>query len=296
VAPTEFSIVIPTYNRAHLIRRTIESVLAQDDPDFELIVVDDGGSDDTEGVVRSFADGRIAYHRKVHGERGAARNFGAARATGRYVNFLDSDDLLLSHHLSTARRLAERQSHPEVFHLGFEVRDDEGRLLRRANPISGDPRPRLLRENILTCHSVFLRRDIALRLPFLESLSGAEDWELWLRVASRYPLYYSNEVTSVLVHHAGRSVLHMDEASMLRNKEAVLAHLSADEPFMRAHGRRSLHMVESELLSYMALHLAMNGARGPACKYLKDSLLARPASLFRRRFLAVIKRIVLGCA
>src|SRR5687767_9278561 len=96
-----FSIVIPTYNRAHLIKKTIESVLAQDFADFELLVVDDGSKDDTESVVSSFTDKRVHYFKKQNGERGAARNFGAARAKGSYLNFFDSDDLLYRNHLST---------------------------------------------------------------------------------------------------------------------------------------------------------------------------------------------------
>jgi glycosyltransferase involved in cell wall biosynthesis len=76
-----FSIVIPTYNRAHLITKTIESVLAQEDGDFEILVVDDGSSDNTGEVVSRIFDPRLTYFRKENAERGAARNFGFRKST-----------------------------------------------------------------------------------------------------------------------------------------------------------------------------------------------------------------------
>ena len=74
-----FSIIIPTYNRASLITKTIESVLLQDEA-FEIVVVDDGSTDDTKEVVNSLLDSRVKYFYKENGERGAARNFGAQKS------------------------------------------------------------------------------------------------------------------------------------------------------------------------------------------------------------------------
>jgi glycosyltransferase involved in cell wall biosynthesis len=87
------SVIIPTYNRAHLIDRAIRSVLNQTYQDFELIIVDDGSMDDTEGTIKSFKDERIRYirHKKNKGEA-AARNTGIKIAKGQYIAFQDSDD------------------------------------------------------------------------------------------------------------------------------------------------------------------------------------------------------------
>lgn len=288
-----FSIVIPTYNRAHLIGKTIASVLAQEDPDFEVIVVDDGSLDNTEEVVRAVTDEQVGYYKKDNAERGAARNYGAARARGRYVNFFDSDDLLYPNHLSAARRLIEQQHEPEIFHLGFEMRDAEGHLLYPAASLSGNLNEQLLRGNLLSCNGVFLRTDVAHAFPFNEDrqLSASEDWELWLRLASRYPVHYSNEVTSIIVNHDERSVLGVDEAALLQRKDLTLKYLFADEVFVKKYGRRR-KVIENEFLSYMALHLAMGGKPRRASKYLKDSVRVQPLSVFRRRFLAVVKHIV----
>jgi glycosyltransferase involved in cell wall biosynthesis len=288
-----FSIVIPTYNRAHLIRQTIESVLAQEDTDFEVIVVDDGSRDNTEEVVRGLKDERVAYYRKENAERGAARNYGAALARGHYVSFFDSDDLLYPNHLSAARRLIEAEHEPEIFHLGFEMKDARGRLLYRVDSLKGELNEQLLSGNLLSCNGVFLRRDVALAFPFNEDrkLSASEDWELWLRLASRYPIHYSNEVTSVIVNHEERSVLSVDEAALLHRKDLTLKYLFEDQVFVEKYGRRR-KLIENEFLSYMALHLALAREPRRACKYLKDSVLLLPSSVFRRRFLAVVKHII----
>ncbi|HEY0385528.1 MAG TPA: glycosyltransferase [Pyrinomonadaceae bacterium] len=288
-----FSIIIPTYNRAHLIQKTIESVLAQEDRDLEVIVVDDGSRDNTEEVVSRIADNRVSYFRKENAERAAARNYGAARARGQYFNFFDSDDLLYPNHLSVARSLIEERREPEIFHLGFEMRDAEGKLLSRVDALKGNLNEQLVRGNLLSCNGVFLRRDIALAFPFNEDrqLSASEDWELWLRLASRYEIHYSNEVTSIIVNHDERSVLGGTEAALLRRKDLTLKYLFADAAFVEKYGRKR-RVIENEFLSYMALHLALGGESGRARKYLFDSVRVQPASIFRRRFLAVVKHIV----
>ncbi|MDX6696410.1 MAG: hypothetical protein QOF02_4013 [Blastocatellia bacterium] len=290
-----FSVVIPTYNRAHLIRKTIESVLAQQDGDFEVIVVDDGSRDNTEAVVRSIEDERLAYHKKENAERAAARNYGARLARGRYLNFFDSDDLLYPNHLQAARRLIEQHNEPEIFHLGFEMKDAAGRLLYRVDAMKGNLNEQLPRGNLLSCNGVFLRADVAREFPFNEDrgLSASEDWELWLRLASRFHIHYSNEVTSVIVNHDERSVLTVNEAALLKRMNLTLKYLFEDEAFVRKYGDKR-RVIENEFLSYIALHLAMSGEARRACRHLKDSVRVLPSSVFRRRFLAAVKHIILN--
>ena len=82
-----FSIVIPAYNRAHLISKTLDSVLNQSYENFEVIIVDDGSTDNTEEVVKPYlADQRFRYYWKSNGERGAARNFGVLKSNGEFVH------------------------------------------------------------------------------------------------------------------------------------------------------------------------------------------------------------------
>ena len=89
-----FSVIIPTFNRADFIGKTVESVLRQTFTDFEIIVIDDGSTDNTAEIIAPIIDERLTYHFKQHEERAAARNAGTKLARGEYVTFLDSDDLL----------------------------------------------------------------------------------------------------------------------------------------------------------------------------------------------------------
>ena len=87
-----FSIIIPTYNRAHIINRAIESVLNQTFHDFEIVVVDDGSTDDTQTVIQNIQDKRVHYFKKENQGVCIARNFGSDQAKGKFITFLDSDD------------------------------------------------------------------------------------------------------------------------------------------------------------------------------------------------------------
>jgi glycosyltransferase involved in cell wall biosynthesis len=103
-----FSIVIPVYNRAHLLERALSSVLAQSFQDFEIVVVDDGSTDDPGKIVAAIGDRRIRFHRQENHGGGAARNAGIDMAQGRYIAFLDSDDRFLPHHLATMNAMLDR--------------------------------------------------------------------------------------------------------------------------------------------------------------------------------------------
>src|SRR5690606_5394026 len=111
-----FSVIIPTYNRAAFLRKAIMTVLEQTFDNFELIVVDDGSSDNTMDVVTGIQDKRIQYVRTSNSERGAARNTGFLRSRGEYINFLDSDDSFYPHHLMNAFRLIQARNSPPIFH------------------------------------------------------------------------------------------------------------------------------------------------------------------------------------
>jgi glycosyltransferase involved in cell wall biosynthesis len=102
-----FTVVVPVYNRAHVLKRALGSVLRQSEQDFEIVVVDDGSTDDPKAVVDALGDGRIRHIRRPNGGGGAARNTGIDAARGAFIAFLDSDDVFLPHHLAAMRKLLE---------------------------------------------------------------------------------------------------------------------------------------------------------------------------------------------
>jgi GalNAc5-diNAcBac-PP-undecaprenol beta-1,3-glucosyltransferase len=109
-----FSVIISAYNRADLLPETISSVLVQTFTDFELIIVDDGSTDQTKAVVGAIQknDHRVHYYHKENEERGAARNFGITKSNGEFLVFLDSDDLMRPSYLSTLHQTI--QENPDI--------------------------------------------------------------------------------------------------------------------------------------------------------------------------------------
>lgn len=291
-----FSVVIPTYNRADRIEKTITSVLQQTFTDFELIVVDDGSTDNTEAVVRSFDDPRIHYLWKVNAERAAARNAGVQVSRGPYVTFLDSDDWLYPRHLGLVREAIRTLKDPAVYHQAYEVVDDLGQLLSR-DDLGGHNINKLLftMGNVLSCIGVFVRSDIARSNPFNETLAltGLEDWELWIRLAAQYPILHGAEVTSALVHHEERSVWQVQDQKLLLRVSAFLDIVSGNAMVTEKFDAL-LPMLRANANTYISLHLSeLPGHKRQALAYFFRGLSYSWQAMFRRRTLAILRNLLL---
>lgn len=291
--PVFFSVIVPTYNRAHLIKKTIFSVISQTYPHFEIIVVDDGSTDDTKIVVQSIPDHRVKYFWKNNEERGAARNFGVSKAKGDYVTFLDSDDLFYKNHLIEAAKLVEDKK-PNVFHLAYEIRDTQNHLIASLDRRIGSLNEKILEGNSLSCMGVFLKQDIALRHPFNEArgLAGSEDWLLWLQLAARYSFEYSNKVTACMIQHEQRSVLNYDEIDLLQRTNLLLQALEDDLCFVQKFRQCAIVRIKAHMLTYIALHLSISHKKLSAVRYLLQASLTYPTEVFKRRTLAIIKHLI----
>lgn len=138
-AQPRFSVIIPAYNRAHLIGRCLDSVLGQTWADWEAIVADDGSKDDTEQVVSEYSgrDRRIQYRRQENRGAGAARNLGARASSGQYLVFLDSDDEAVSEWLALfAEAIDEQQA--DIVCCGCDLVRMDGSLIRTRLPNPAD--------------------------------------------------------------------------------------------------------------------------------------------------------------
>jgi glycosyltransferase involved in cell wall biosynthesis len=184
-----FSVIVPAYNAAPTIGDTIRSVLNQTVADFELIVVDDGSTDDTSSAVDGFArDARLRHVRQPNAGPSAARNRGLAAAHARYVSFLDADDLLLPEYLAVMGETLER-SGAAFAHCDFWILDDRtgnvspwplGQLELPSNP--QELLRVLLRRNVVH-YAVAARADAVREVGgFNSALKASEDLELWLRL------------------------------------------------------------------------------------------------------------------
>jgi glycosyltransferase involved in cell wall biosynthesis len=182
------TVVIPTFNRASVVGRAIQSVLAQTCQDWELIVVDDGSTDGTEQVVRSFSDARIRYIRHEQNRRvSAARNMGIRCAQGEYVAFLDDDDEWMPEKLAKELEVF-RNSDPDVglVYTGKIIFDERGKVLDvRMEKISGWVYEAMLDRHFVGSPSrVTVKKQVLDRVAgFDETFVNCQDFDLWLRVA-----------------------------------------------------------------------------------------------------------------
>jgi len=181
--------VIPTHNRAWCVAGAVESVLAQDFSGFELIVVDDGSTDNTPQVLAAYPAIQVLCQKN----RGvsAARNLGAARARGKWLAFLDSDDLWLPQKLSA--QLAFFREHPEYLICQTqETWEKNGQVVRplprHAKP-SGMAFERMTGLCLVSPSAVMLERELFMAHGgFDETLPACEDYDLWLRLGREHPM------------------------------------------------------------------------------------------------------------
>lgn len=289
-----FSLIIPTYNRAEFIINTVQSVLTQTCEDFEIIIVDDGSTDNTEEIIKNISDKRVLYYKKENGERAAARNLGIKLAKGKYITFLDSDDQLLPNHFEEAENLIQKYNKPEWFHLGYVIKDGSGRVINKIDHLNGNLNQKLIKGNFLSCNGVFIRNDIARKNLFNEdrSLSALEDWELWLRLATKYKLHYSNKVTSIIFNHEQRSVLKTNIKKLI-DRVNIFMHYILNNNDIKNYYKGKLHLFKSSCYSYVALHIALTKQNKIlAVKYFIKAITSNPAFIFSRRFLAIIKHLI----
>jgi glycosyltransferase involved in cell wall biosynthesis len=283
-----FSIVIPTYNRADHIMQTLNSVLDQQFKDFEIILVDDGSTDHTGSLIRQVKDSRLLYFKKENGERGAARNFGILRASGAYITFLDSDDRLYPDFFMSAKKFIEEKKEPAFFHAGYEIKDENGQVINRVVGSNGDLNKKLAKGNFLSCIGVFVRQDVIKQHLFNEdrNLAGSEDYELWMRIASRYPLLSTGKVSAYMVQHEGRSVLNFDEEELERRVNLAFEYLKQDKA-VSAFYKGKMATVRAHLDMYIALHLAMKRKKSKAIYYIISALGKDAKVMFTRKMLSL---------
>jgi glycosyltransferase involved in cell wall biosynthesis len=288
-----FSIVVPCYNRADIVRETILTILKQEYQDFELILVDDGSRDNTGEVVAQIIDSRVRYFYKENGERGAARNYGAQQARGKYINFFDSDDEMYLNHLRVVKEFVDQNGEVEVVHTGYERLDGQDRVISEVYEFVESTNEVLLLDNPLACNTVFVRRDIALANPFEEDrrLASAEDWELWLRLASKYSFHPIRQKTFCLREHDGRSLNTINPESV-RVRDELFGQLVSRNPDFARRYPNQLPKFIADRYTFITLTMALSKKnRLQTVRYLLKAVQQDPTVLWRRRFLASVKHL-----
>jgi glycosyltransferase involved in cell wall biosynthesis len=198
------AVIVPCYNYAHYLPETLASILAQSRAPDDVLVVDDGSTDDTAAVARRFAPG-VRCIRQANGGLSAARNRGIAETDADVLAFIDADDLWTSEFLATLLpRLVDEPGLGAVFG-GARYVDEAGRDLAQQalRSVAGDELHDLLVDGeFFPAHAVLVRRACFEAVGvFDESLSASEDWDMWLRISARFPFAGVSEVVALYRLH-----------------------------------------------------------------------------------------------
>jgi glycosyltransferase involved in cell wall biosynthesis len=200
------SVIIPTYNRLPMVKEAVDSVLNQDFEDFELTVVDDGSTDGTVEEIRQYGGRvRLLQHSESRGVS-AARNKGILHAKGKYIAFLDSDDLWVKGKLKIqVAFLDENPQYPLCYTDEIWIRRG-----RRVNPkikhskYSGWIFEKCLPLCTISPSSAVMRKTLFSKVGlFDEALPVCEDYDFWLRVSARFPIFFINK--KLIVKRGGHS-------------------------------------------------------------------------------------------
>lgn len=251
------SVIIPCYNQARFLRAAVDSVHHQTYRNFEVIIVDDGSTDDTAAVAADIRDSRVKYIYQVNRGLAGARNAGLRLAQGEYVAFLDADDVFLPHKLEV--QVAALDQHPA---WGL-VSGGWAYLTNAAHPVEARPwewAPHLdLASWLLGCPTIPC--GVLARRQWVEAVGGfdeqlrraegAEDWDLWLRLAyAGCQMEWTQDIVCLYRLH---------DANMTRNEaRQKAAHIAVLDKFFTAHGDDGT-VVQHKNLAYVATYL--HGAR-----------------------------------
>jgi len=244
------SAIIPTYNRAQLLPRSVQSVLNQTLQNFEIIIVDDGSIDNTEEIVKEFQrkDKRIRYIKQERNKgAGAARNVGIKAARGEYIAFIDSDDEWLPEKLEKHIKVFKNApSEVGVVYAGcWRIENDKKMYIPQSwvTKKEGDIHQELMERGIgfIITNSLVVKKSAFKKVGlFDEGLPSLEEWELAIRLSRYYSFRYINEALSQSVmepdsisisHHAAikayKLILERHYEEFKKNKRLLAKHLYA---------------------------------------------------------------------
>ena len=227
-SPPEVSVVVTCYNYAHYLEGCIQSILAQTYQDFEIILIDDGSTDETPDIAKKFQTvPNFFYVRQQNSGQARATNHGIELAKGTYVAFLDADDAWLPKKLEKQIALFD-QPRVGVVYSKLKEMDPEGNILVEVGPVGRHWQPQagsvvdwLLFENFTPFSSSMVRKQCLQDLGGLdENLSMVTDWDLWLRLSMHWEFAYVDE--PLILYRRGHSQMSANSATMRACADLVL--------------------------------------------------------------------------
>jgi len=319
--PPTVSVCIPTYNRAQMLKESLESVLNQEFEDFELIISDNASEDETSSVVGAFGDWKIRYVRNRR-NMGQLHNWNQCLnlARGKYVTILPDDDVMMADNLQAKVELLSRNPHVGLVHSKYHIIDHEGRIVREnTNWGHGADRTSdvverghdvlaamLLTSNMVNAPTVLFRRACYERLGgFTRQLSLAFDWEYWMRIAVHYDIAFlarplikwrlhSGTLTSQHVYGGGNTLTLTALREELAAKRLVLKRYHDTIENGRDLKGRAMREKISRIVARGEEMLGDSGPNLEARRFVLDMCWAFPEILLDKRVWKVLLKSILS--
>lgn len=291
-----FSVVIPTYNRADLIMETLDNVFSQTYKRYEILVVDNCSTDNTEALLSPLIDkGRIRYFRHDRNyERSKSRNTGMQNANGDFLTFLDSDDFMYEDCLRDAAEYVHQ--HPEIkfFHNLYElVSNKKEKLYQYQFPPLTNQYKALASGNFISCIGGFIHKEIYKVHRFNENpkMIGSEDYEVWFEIMAKYKLGRINKINSGIREHPDRSVNLGVYKNLAYQKKEILNKIKTNKLLYEKFGPY-LPRLKASFLLQEAIELRKVKGRGQGFNRLLAAFVSDISVLKTKRAYSVIYNII----
>jgi glycosyltransferase involved in cell wall biosynthesis len=269
------AVIIPTYNRAELITKAIDSLLVQTQVPDEIIVVDDGSTDNTKYALQSYG-APVTVIAQANQERAVARNTGLQHATADLIAFLDADDQLLPESIEKRAALLQQQSTISVVYSDIYIIDLGGNRKRRYSDMyhiarpSGNVFATIARNNLMPIHAFMFRRQCIEKCGLFDtSAIPIEDYDFWLRMAAYYEFIYLNEVLGVYYFHDLMSTETQRE-KWLRNESQIHRRVFSMPAFQTLSGAE-----QSQIYRAQGNRFAAMGEMQDARRWYKQAMMRR---------------------
>jgi len=242
------SVIIPTYNNEGTILRAVNSVLNQTYKNIEVIIINDGSTDNTDYVLEAVKKKKnVKYYKQRNMERSYARNRGIENASGEYIGFLDADDEYLEDKIEKqVHFLEEHSSYAMVYsNVLYEV---DGRLVKkRYGRLEGRIYPKIIKKlSFFHTPNVLLRKEVFDKICFDERMTIHEDWDLWINIAKKYEVGFLDEYVCI-IHKAKNKTI--DYTEYVLNDLYLLNKLLSDKTLSTYYRNYVTGKIYYEILS-----------------------------------------------
>jgi glycosyltransferase involved in cell wall biosynthesis len=274
----EVSVIMPTYNRAHLVDRAIQSVLNQTFQDFEIIVINNYSKDNTIDVINSFNDKRIKLiNFRNNGIIAKSRNQGLMKSAGDYIAFLDDDDIWEPEKLE--KQIEVLRNAPEAVgavYTGMILLDKQGRIIKKVIPkYRGNIFYLLLTKSYIdSASALVVKKECFEHVGFFdesEDLGVGDDWDMWIRIAQHYKFNFIPEVLVKIYFH-GKNITTNTPLTIKRHKAITAKY----EKYITASPRK----IRAAHYLYGGIILWRSGDIKDGKKFFIKSIFANPLTIF----------------